>query len=147
MFSIDTNLFVYAHNIDSEFHEKSVTFIERAMNEQDVFGNLLVHVPAQVFIEFIHVITWQRLQNPLSLEQARQIVQDYIDAGINILPQQSVQLQTFLGLLEQVTTRKKIFDVALIATLKDNGIVTFYTANVKDFEEFEFLTVINPLIS
>lgn len=145
MFAIDTNLFVYTHNSISEFHEKSVAFMERVMNEQDEFGNLLVCVPAQVFMEFIHVITWQRLEKPLSLEQATQVIQDYMDAGITILPQQNTQIQTFLELLKQVTTRKKMFDVALVATLKDNGITKLYTANVKDFKEFEFLTVVNPL--
>jgi len=48
-------------------------------------------------------------------------------------------------LLSSVTTRKKIFDIALVATLKDNGISGIYTANVADFEEFSFLKVINPL--
>lgn len=43
------------------------------------------------------------------------------------------------------STRKRVFDVALAATLKDNGIVGLYTANVADFEGFGFLEVINPL--
>jgi len=34
-----------------------------------------------------------------------------------------------------VTTRKKIFDVALVATLKDSDISGLYTVNVGDFEE------------
>ena len=146
MFAIDTNLFVYAHNTTAEFHQKSVAFMEKVMNEQDEFGNLSVCIPAQVFIEFIHVITWQRLKKPLSLKQAIQVVQDYIDAGVIVLPQQNTHIQIFLALLEQVTTRKKIFDVAFAATLKDNGITKLYTTNIKDFEEFKFLTVINPLI-
>jgi hypothetical protein len=42
-------------------------------------------------------------------------------------------------------TRKKIFYVALAATLKDHNITGFYTVNVDDFREFDFLEVINPL--
>ena len=48
-------------------------------------------------------------------------------------------------LLQTVTTRKKMFDVALAATLKDHAITGLYTVNTSDFEGFEWLTVINPL--
>ena len=115
------------------------------MNEWDENGLLSVCVPVQVLMEFIHVITWQRLERPLSLAEALQVVEDYIDSGIIIVHQRETQLQTFLDLLTTVTTRKKVFDVALAATLKDNEITGIYTANVADFEDFDFLKVINPL--
>lgn len=145
MFAIDTNLLVYAHNIASEFHGEAKAFLEKVMNERDEEGHLSVCVPVQVLLEFIHVVTWQRLQNPLSLSQALQVVEDYVDTGITIIHQRETQLRTFLDLLSMTTTRKKIFDVALAATLKDNGIAGLYTANVADFEDFGFLEVINPL--
>ena len=145
MFGIDTNLLVYAHNTDSEYHEAAMAFLEKVMNERDENGRLSVCVPVQVLMEFIHVITWQRLERPLSLAEALQVVEDYIDSGIIIVHQRETQLQTFLDLLTTVTTRKKVFDVALAATLKDNEITGIYTANVADFEDFDFLEVINPL--
>jgi len=43
-----------------------------------------------------------------------------------------------LELLSSVKTRKKIFDVALAATLKDHNIKGLYTVNVDDFKEFDF---------
>ena len=104
-------------------------------------------MPVQVLLEFIHVITWQRLQSPLSLSQAIQLVEDYVDTGVTIVHQRETQLRTFLDLLSMTSTRKRVFDVALAATLKDNGIVGLYTANVADFEDFEFLEVVNPLQS
>lgn len=145
MFGIDTNLLVYAHNTDSEYHEAAMAFLEKVMNEWDENGLLSVCVPVQVLMEFIHVIMWQRLERPLSLAEALQVVEDYIDSGIIIVHQRETQLQTFLDLLTTVTTRKKVFDVALAATLKDNEITGIYTANVADFEDFDFLKVINPL--
>lgn len=54
-------------------------------------------------------------------------------------------MQTFLALFSMVTTRKKVFDVALAATLKDDGISGLYTVNIDDFQEFAFLKVVNPL--
>lgn len=145
LFAIDANLLVYAHNTDSRFHKQAATFMERVMNDRDSQGKLSVCLTAQVLMEFIHVITWQRLEKPLSLSEAISIVQDYLDTGILIIHQRETHLQTFLNLLNTISTRKKTFDVALAATLKDNGISGLYTAN--DFEEFEFLEVINPLDS
>lgn len=145
MFAIDTNLLVYAHNIASEFHEEAKAFLEKVMNKRDEEGRLSVCVPVQVLLEFVHVITWQRLQSPLSLSQAIQLVEDYVDTGVTIVHQRETQLRTFLELLSMTSTRKRVFDVALAATLKDNGIVRLYTANVADFEDFAFLEVVNPL--
>ena len=62
MFAIDTNLLVYAHNSASEVNEKEAAFLERIMNERDEEGHLSVCIPAQVLMEFIHVITWQLLR-------------------------------------------------------------------------------------
>ncbi len=145
IFAIDTNLLVYAHNTASPFYKRAKQFIETVMNERNTEGHLMVCLPAQVLTEFVHVIIWQHLESPLSLKDAIQIVQDYLDSGIKIISQQDTQIQTFISLLNMVTTRKKIFDVALAATMKDNHIGGLYTNNVDDFKEFDFLTVINPL--
>ncbi len=127
MFAIDTNLLIYAHNSASQFNEKAANFIEKVMNTHDEDGNLPICIPAQVLMEFIHVITWERLEKPLSIPEAIQIVQDYIDTGITIIHQKETQVQTFLSLLNTVKSRKKIFDIALVASLKDNETTGIYT--------------------
>jgi len=115
------------------------------MNERDKEGNLSVCLPAQVLTEFLYVMTWQRLPKPISLLEAISIIQDYVDTGVIIVNQCETHILTFLKLLRSVTSRKKVFDVALAAVLKDNGISGLYTVNVDDFKEFDFLTVVNPL--
>ncbi len=145
MFAIDTNLLVYAHNTASPFNKSARVFVERAMNERDDAGDLSVCLAAQILLEFVHVITWQRLNAPLSLSKALRIIQDYLDTGITIVHQRNTQIQTFLELAHSVTTRKRVFDVALAATLKDNRVSGLYTVNVADFERFDFLQVVNPL--
>jgi uncharacterized protein len=115
------------------------------MNNRTVDGNLSVCLPAQVLMEFLNVITWHRLEAPLPLPTAMQIVQDYMDTGVTILYPKPTQLVTVLDLLKAGTTRKKIFDVALVATLKDHAIPGLYTVNTKDFDGFTFLSVKNPL--
>ncbi len=145
MHALDTNLLVYAHNATSPYHVQAKAFVEGIMNERDDDGHLLVCIPAQVLMEFLNVITWHRLESPLPLADATQLVQDYLDTGVTVLYPQPTQLNTLLDLLKSVTTRKKVFDVALAATLKDHGVSGFYTVNKRDFEEFQFLDVTDPL--
>jgi len=146
MFAIDTNLLVYAHNTFSLIHLPAKAFVEQAMNQRDADGRTPLCLPVQVLMEFLHVITWQKVGAPLSLSNAVQIIQGYLDNDVRLLIQQPTQMQTFFKLLNSQQTRKKVFDVALAATLKDHGILEFYTVNVSDFEEFSFLDVRNPLI-
>jgi len=145
MFALDTNLLVYAHNTASEFHKQAFDFVTQILNVRDQNGHYTVCLPSQVLTEFLHVITWQRLENPLPLTEALQIVRDYTDSGIPIIHPQKTQLQTLLKLLENIKTRKKMFDVALAATLQDNHVAGLYTVNVNDFRAFDFLEIINPL--
>ena len=147
MFSIDTNLLVYAHNKDSQYNEKAAAFLERILNERDEEGNLSVCLTAQVLMEFVNVITRQNLEKPLTLSEAIKIVNDYLETGIQIITHRETQIKTFLDLLSSVTTRKKVFDIAIVASLKDHGVSGFYTMNVADFREFDFLEVVNPLLT
>ncbi len=105
-----------------------------------------VGLPLQVCAEFVNVCTRQNLVTPLSLPEAIRILRrytEYVETPI-IFPKPT-QLRTFLSLLENTTTRKKVFDVALAATLKDNHVEGIYTVNVDDFKNFDFLQVVNPL--
>ena len=145
MFAIDTNILVYAHNVDSEYNQKASAFLERVLTERDEKENLLVCIPAQVLLEFVNVITRQNLEKPLSLSDAIKAVKELLETGIKIIFHCETQIQTFLDLLSTISTRKKVFDVSLAATLKDNEISGLYTVNVTDFVDFEFLEVVNPL--
>jgi predicted nucleic acid-binding protein len=145
VFAIDTNLLVYAHNTDSQWNKKISAFLEKVMNERDEDGYPIVCLPTQVLAEFVNVITRSNLKKPLSIADATNVIKDYLSAGIKIIHQQETQIQTFLQLLGSVTTRKKVFDVVLAATLKDNAISGLYTVNTDDFNDFDFLEVINPL--
>lgn len=146
MFALDTNILVYAHNLDSPLCSKAKSFIARQLTEEDNAGNPLIGIPLQVCAEFINVITRQTIGEPLTLLDAISVVRDYIELiRVPVIHPKPTQLRTFLELLESITTRKKVFDVALAATLKDNGVEGLYTVNVDDFKDFQFLQVVNPL--
>lgn len=116
MFAIDTNLLIYAHNEDAEFHAQSAHFLERVFNDYNADGQLSICLSTQVITEFMNMMTRQTLRKPLSIQEASRIVQDYLDTGVHVLAHKDTQIQTFLTLLKTVTTRKKMFDVALAAT-------------------------------
>jgi hypothetical protein len=145
MFAVDTNILVYAHNIGASNHEKAKAFLQNAMNSRDEDGKLSICIPSQVLVEFMNVITWTRLEAPLPISDAKTIAEDYLNSDAEIIYPKPTQLVTLLDLLDSVKSRKKVFDVALAATLKDNGIHGLYTMNTSDFEEFAFLKVKNPL--
>jgi hypothetical protein len=107
VFAIDTNILIYAHDLDSPFNKAAIEFLERTLNlERSTAG-----IPTQVFAEFLNVITRQTLKNHLSMTEAIGRVQDYIYAGTPIIYQKPTQLLTFLDLAQSTTTRKKIFDL------------------------------------
>lgn len=145
MYALDTNLLVYAHNIDSPLHVPARQFLEMEFNRQDEAGNAVVCIPSQTLLEFLNTITWSRLESPLAMPDAVAVVQYYVDSGIPIIYPKSSQLRTVLALLESASSRKNIFDAVLAATLKDNNITGLYTVNIKDFKYFDFIDVVNPL--
>ena len=109
MYALDTNLLVYAYNTASPFHPRAKVFIEKVMNERDANGMLSICIPGQVLMEFLNVIARHQLESPLSLDDAAQLVQDYVNTGVTILYPKSTQLATLLDLLKSVTTRQKVF--------------------------------------
>ncbi|MCL4708977.1 PIN domain-containing protein [bacterium] len=145
MFAVDTNILVYAHNAGSALHANASAFIKKIVAQRDENGQHVIGVPAQVYAEFINVITRQTIEKPLPLAVAVAVIEKYIKVGVPIMHTQRTQLYTFIELAKTVTTRKKTFDLFLAATLKDNNIEGLYTVNTIDFQDFSFLKVINPI--
>lgn len=116
------------------------------MSEFDSQNRLSICVCQQTCIEFVHSITWQKLENPLTVNQAIDAINFLHDCGLTIIHPKNSQINTFSDLIKTHLSRKKIFDTSITATLKDNSIQGIYTVNTKDFQDYTFLTVINPLI-
>lgn len=140
LFAIDTNLLVYAHDNDNPYHHRAKTFLIQQLQNNP--QNLCI--PYQVFMEFINTIT-RRVPNPISVQQAIELVEFYQSLNIKIIYPKTTQLTTFLDIFKQTPYKNRLFDIAIVSTLKDNGIQGIYTVNVKDFKDYPFLTVINPL--
>lgn len=145
MYALDTNILVYAYNLTSPQYKKAKKFLEKIIAEEDKGGNPVVGIPLQVCAEFINVCTRETVGKPLSISEAVAVITEYSDLEIPIIFPKSTQLHTFLELLKATKNRKKVFDVFLASTLKDNNVEGFYTVNVDDFKDFGFLKIANPL--
>ena len=144
VYAIDTNILVYAYNLDSPHHLKTYTFPK----EEVISGNLKACLPYQSLYEFYSIVTNpRRVERPLESDKAREIIETYMKARNipKIYPRKS-NLRNVLDLLTNyLISGQEIFDVVFVATLIDNGVDGIITRNAKHFSMFDFLNVLNPL--
>lgn len=139
----DSNILVYAHNLDSPFYKKA-----KELHEQVVYKNLKGVVANQNLLEFYSTITNSKLvSNPQTAQKAHRSCLAYLKAGFKIIYPKQDDLQNALYLAEKANiSGRKIFDLYLVATMLSNGIDTIYTANDKDFKDFPQIKAINPFL-
>jgi toxin-antitoxin system PIN domain toxin len=143
MIALDTNLLVYAHRSDNEFHEEAAALLTQLATGSQRWG-----VPWPCVHEFIAVVTHPRIyKTPSSLAIA-------FDA---IRALQGCPTQEFLsegdGYLEQlaaVATPARvqggaIHDARIAAICRYHGVRELWSAD-RDFSRFGQLKVRNPLL-
>ena len=145
MTSLDANLLLYCYSEASPFHEKSKDFVESMTAHTDVA------VSEFVLVEFYTLLRNPAvLAKPLGAAEAVEVVQAYRHHPHWMLlgfDPDSVGLHDALWPLvsQKSFARRRIYDARLALCLLRQGVTAFATANVKDFEEFGFNRVWNPL--
>ncbi len=145
MTSIDSNLLFYAYNADSPWHQAAFAFISGLGLREDVAVSEFVLMELYTLLRNPSVV-----QRPLSPKEATGVIQAYRHhprwALIGFDPD-SVGLHDELwGIAaHQGFPRRRIYDVRLALSLRRQGVTELATANVKDFNDFGFLRVWNPL--
>ncbi len=143
MILFDANILVHAHAATSPWHG-----IAQRLRDQAAQGELEACLSPQVLCEFFSVITDDRVVRPvLTSTQARHEVERYWCGSRfrKIVPREHT-IDRLVKLLERHPEKRRgIFDAFLVATMLDNGVQTIYTLNVRDFEAYPELRVINPL--
>lgn len=144
IYAIDTNILVYAYNLDSPLNTRASSFLE----DEVLTGNIKACLPYQSLYEFFATITDpRRVEKPLEPMEAKEIIETYKKARniSKIYPRKS-NLRNVIDLISKYNiSKQEIFDIVFVATLLDNrieGIITRYTSH---FDRFEFLHVLNPL--
>ena len=144
MISIDTNILLYSLNPDSIWHGAAVGFLQQNLG----IASVRIAIADYVLVE-LYVL----LRNPavmskaLTAKAARDLVMAYWDApNVSRIENAIVMDEVWKLAGAGDFARRRIFDARLALTLRQGGVTHFATSNLKDFEDWGFEKVWNPLI-
>lgn len=132
---VDTNILVYAYNLDEEEkHPRASTLIKELWEQGTGVLSL------QVLQEFYVTVT-QKIEKPISSDQAKQIIEDYASAWEIVEP----SVKTLLAALEAKDKHQFHFwDALIFAAAKEVGAQIVYSEDFQHGREIEGLRFINP---
>ena len=134
MIAVDTNVLIYAHRREAEFHGVATAKLIRLAEGTEPWA-----LPVFCVIEFMRVVTHRRVFNPPStIVQAMAFIN-----GVVAAPTCRVALPgaDFLGHLETTARQADVrgnlmFDAQIVALCREHGIAEILT-NDHDFERFD----------
>lgn len=143
MIALDTNLLVYAHRLDSPFHDAASKTLQTLVK-----GKARWAIPWPCVHEFVAVVTHPRIyRQPTLLVTALQAMQSLARlSNVQMLAEE----EGYLERLEAVATAAKsqggsIHDARIAALCLHHGILELWTAD-RDFSRFTTLRTFNPLV-
>lgn len=144
MTGIDTNLFLYSLNPRSTWHGAAVAFLERSLGNPSIRLALTDYVLLELYVLLRNPVVMAR---PLTAREARDLVTSYLTIP-NVMRIETAHVMDEVWKLAggRNFARRRVFDARLALTLRHNGVTSFATANVKDFQGFGFAKVWNPLV-
>jgi len=140
--SADTNLFLYAANPDSPHHDKSVEFFSEFIATYDFIVCELVLVELYMLLRNPSVLA-RPLSSKKATEFCNQLRGNAAWQHVDYEPAVSQSLWQWAHTTK--TGFRRIIDARLALTLRHHGVSAFATANVKDFGDFGFDTLWNPI--
>ncbi len=138
---IDTNIIIYAFNLDSEFNNQALRIMEDAIN-----GEMKAYIADKSLYEFFAIITdSKRVEKPITVKEAIEVINFIISSNIKLIMPSYNSMNILFNLLDKYHIKKqKIFDFVLASMAIDHKIKIILTGNDKDFSVIEELNVINP---
>ena len=141
MISFDTNLLVYAANLDAPECPAARQFLEKMAAREDVVVCELMLVEAYLKLRNAHIMT-----HPFNASEAAAFCQTFRTHPRWMLVESAPVMN---ALWRQCAHKnfaiRRIIDARLALTLRHYGVTEFATANGKDFGDFGFTRVWNPL--
>jgi len=144
MLLVDTNVLAYAHDPVSKNHEKAKELVKAALE-----GELDACISYQNVAELYSVLTNSvKLSKPYEFSAAAELCELYIKSKNipKIIPTEQTYSQALKRAGQIGANSTKIFDCLLAVTARENNIKTIYTENTRDFEQFKFITAVNPFL-
>jgi toxin-antitoxin system PIN domain toxin len=144
LIAVDTNLLVYAHRRDSQWHKRAAACLHQLAEGPGQWA-----IPWPCVHEFIAISTHIRIYSPpSSTEQAMRQVALWLESPtVVLLGEAPGYLQVLKQLLEEARiSGPRMHDARVAALCLFHGIQELWTAD-RDFSAFPSLRSRNPLIA
>lgn len=144
MIGVDTNILVYAHRADSEFHAAASRRVAELAE-----GPATWAIPWPCLHEFLAIVTHPRIYAP-STPLARAL--DQLDAWLEsptlmLLAETTGHWTTLRSLLtDGRIAGPQVHDARIAALCREHGVRELWSAD-RDFGRFTGLSVVNPLLA
>ena len=143
MIATDTNILIYAHRSDSEWHDQA-----RASIDALAQGRISWGLPSPCIHEFLAIATHPRIFSPPStLEQAIDQVDAWLESPVaEIITDTHDHWPILSGIMTKARIAgPMIHDARIAALCVAHGVTELWTAD-RDFSRFPELATRNPLL-
>jgi toxin-antitoxin system PIN domain toxin len=141
--AVDTNVLVYAANLDSPFHARCSEWLERQRRQPGAW-----YTTWAIIYEFLRVTTHSRiLRQPFGISAAWDFVSAILDSpGLTVLVPTDRHADVASEVLSEMPhlSGNILHDAHTAILLREHGIRRICTRDT-DFSRFPFLEVIDPL--
>ena len=142
---VDTNLLLYAANVDSPEHSAAVEFVRAAEASGQTW-----YLTEGIIYEFLRVVTHPLVfSRPLEWREGLAFLRPFLDSPrFEVLRSTERHWQLLAKLLEALTAPvgSLFFDIHTAVLMREHGIREIYTVDT-DFLQFPEILVVNPLRS
>jgi toxin-antitoxin system PIN domain toxin len=141
-FALDTNILLYASNVDSEHHAKARAAVERAASSGEAWV-----MPWPVVHGFLRIATHPAvLAHPLSPGAALGVMEELLGLPhVRVVGEGPDFWECFSSEVKSLHLRGAVLtDAAIAGLLKTNSVTTFYTHD-RDFHRFRGFRVVDPV--
>lgn len=142
MIAVDTNLLVYAHRAESEWHDRAAACIRELAEARAPWA-----IPWPCIHEFLAIATHPRVWDPPSpTEAALDQVEAWTESpGLVLLAEGADHWHVLRGVVEAGRiVGPKVHDARIAALCLAQGVRELWTAD-RDFSRFSSLVTVNPL--
>ena len=143
MIAVDTNILVYAHRRDSEWHERAYEALAELAEGSAPWG-----VAWPCFHEFLAIVTHPGIYKPATpLPKALEQVEIWLESpSIRILGELKGHWQELRNILSAGRiVGGAVHDARVAAICREHGVQEIWSAD-RDFSRVKGLTVRNPLV-
>ena len=143
MIAIDTNILVYAHRRDSEFHARAAAAVLGLTETAEHWG-----IPWPCIHEFLAVVTHPRIfKQPTPLDKAINQVEIWLEApNVKMISEAGSYWRILAEMLTHGSiTGQKVNDARIAAICKIHGVRELWSAD-RDFSRIRGVKTRNPLL-